>query len=245
MIIKKPNSRIFLVNLFTDFILSKIPSTEESIIHVVDCQNFFVVKGKTTSKEVLNLSQILTEFSSKHTNYLTENKITHTIDLIEYDQELKPKKELTFTFYNSENCSYHQKQIKSYEEKESTYQYIHFIDELTDDNFIFQSEFPHGFSLNQGRLLYYYGKHIMYNIPPTYPVTFLTFNLSTEKNEDGEPVFSVDRNNDLTSAILDVFDFDMSWLESEIKKVDWSFELTNPLDDYVFLKRIINDFIII
>jgi hypothetical protein len=245
MTIKKPCSRIFLVNLFADFILSKIPNTENSIINVVDCKNFFVVKGKTSSKDLLNLSEIITEFSSKFSSYIIENKITHTIDLIEYDQELKSFKDLTFTYYNSDNCSYHYKQIQAYKEKESTYDYIHFLNEITDDESIIQSEFPHGYSLGQGRLLYYYGKHIMYNIPSNYPVTYLTFNLSTEKNEDGEQLFSIDKNEELTSAVLDVFDFDMSWLETEIKKVDWSVELINPLQDYDFLKRIIDGFIII
>jgi hypothetical protein len=35
---------------------------------------------------------------------------------------------------------------------------------LEDNNLIFCSEFPHGYSLKQGRLMYYYGKHIFYNI---------------------------------------------------------------------------------
>jgi hypothetical protein len=245
MTIKKPNSRIFLVNLFADFILSKIPNTEDSVIKVVDCKNFFVVKGKTSSKDLLNLSELITEFSTKFLNYISENKITHTIDLIEYDQELKSYKDLTFTYYNSDNCSYHYEQITAYKNKKSSYDYIHFLNEINDDNLIVQSEFPHGYSLNQGRLLYYYGKHIMYNIPSNYPVTYLTFNLSTEKNEDGEQLFSIDKNEELTSAVLDVFDFDMSWLENEIKKVDWYVEVTNPLEDYDFLKKIVGGFIII
>jgi hypothetical protein len=245
MTIKKPNSRIFLVNLFADFILSKIPNTEDSIIKIVDCKNFFVVKGKTSSKDLLNLSEITKEFSTKFSKYIIENKITHTIDLIEYDQDLKPYQDLTFTFHNSENCSYHYKQIDAFKEKESTYEYVHFLNEISDEEFIAQSEFPHGHSLSQGRLLYYYGKHIMYNIPPTYPVSYLTFNLSTNKNEESEPLFSVNKNEILTSAILDVFDFDMTWLETEIKKVDWSIELTNPLEDYDFLKKIVDGFIII
>jgi len=245
MTIKKPNSRIFLVNLFADFILSKIPNTEDSVIKVVDCKNFFVVKGKTSSKDLLNLSELITEFSTKFLNYISENKITHTIDLIEYDQELKSYKDLTFTYYNSDNCSYHYEQITAYKNKKSSYDYIHFLNEINDDNLIVQSEFPHGYSLNQGRLLYYYGKHIMYNIPSNYPVTYLTFNLSTEKNEDGEQLFSINKNEELTSAVLDVFDFDMSWLENEIKKVDWYVEVTNPLEDYDFLKKIVGGFIII
>jgi hypothetical protein len=103
--------------------------------------------------------------------------------------------------------------------------------------------------LSQGRLLYYYGKHIFYNIPSSYPINSLIFNLSTNKEESGDPVFSVTNSNQkvdevLTSAILDVFDFDMSWLNTEIKKVDWSIELTNPLQDYEFLKKKVDGFVI-
>jgi len=81
MIIKKPSSRIFLINLFADFIISKIPHEEQSIINLVDCKNFILVKGKTTSKTLLNLSDISKEFSNKFSEYLNDNKITHTIDL--------------------------------------------------------------------------------------------------------------------------------------------------------------------
>ena len=42
-----------------------------------------------------------------------------------------------------------------------------------------------------------------------------------------------------------MFDFDMTWLESELKKVDWSNEITNPLSEYDFLKKKIKDFLII
>jgi hypothetical protein len=73
--------------------------------------------------------------------------------------------------------------------------------------------------------------------------------MSTKKDESGDQLFLVKTKlNDvdmvLTSAILDVFDFDMSWLEQDIKKVDWSIEITNPLQDYDFLKKRIKDFII-
>jgi hypothetical protein len=46
------------------------------------------------------------------------------------------------------------------------------------------------------------------------------------------------------SAILDVFDFDKTWLSAEMKKVDWSIELTNPLEEYSFIKKKNKDFII-
>ena len=98
---------------------------------------------------------------------------------------------------------------------------------------------------------YYYFKfkHIFYNIPSSYPINTLTFNLSTKKDESGDPLFSVMNSNQkvdevLTSAILDVFDFDMSTLNTEIKKVDWSIEITNPLQDYDFLKKKVDGFVI-
>ena len=58
MILKSPTSRLSLVNLFADFILNQIPSDEETIIQVVDCLNFYVIKGKTTHTEPLKYWKI-------------------------------------------------------------------------------------------------------------------------------------------------------------------------------------------
>jgi hypothetical protein len=122
--------------------------------------------------------------------------------------------------------------------------------EITDDLLITTSEFPHGYSLSQGRLIYYYGKHIFYSIPTNYPVSTISLKLSTTKNEENENIISVYNPHKemedevLKSAILDVFDFDMSWLSTEIKKVDWSIELTNPLEEYSFIKKRNKDFVI-
>jgi hypothetical protein len=250
MILKSPVSKLSLVNLFADFILNKIPKEEESIIQVVDCFNFYVIKGKTTYNEPLNIGELRDEFIIKHEDLIGERKLTHTIDLIEYDSKLIKSNTLTFPYHRSKNCSYTNSQIKSFESDDSiSYDYNFHLKSITEDNnLIFLSEFPHGYSLNQGRLLYYYGKHIFYSIPTTYPVSSLVFELSTKKDDSNEQVFLV-RNNSgtdevLTSAILDVFDFDMSWLENEIKKVDWYIEITNPLEDYDFLKKKIKDFVI-
>jgi hypothetical protein len=171
--------------------------------------------------------------------------------LIEYDSKLKPNDTLTFTYhYGTDNCSYTSLQSKSYIKDElNSYEHTTHLKTITDDDLVVVSEFPHGYSLSQGRLLYYYGKHIFYNIPSSYPINTLTFNLSTKKDESGDPLFSVMNSNQkidevLTSAILDVFDFDMSTLNTEIKKVDWSIEITNPLQDYDFLKKKVDGFVI-
>jgi hypothetical protein len=79
----------------------------------------------------------------------------------------------------------------------------------------------------------------------------LTFSLSTLKDEDNIPIFSVYNNSLDTEDVIveswvkDNFNFDMSRLHNEIKKVDWSVELTNPLSDYDFLKKRNSDFIIL
>jgi hypothetical protein len=252
MILKSKSSKLSIVNLLSDYILSQIPKEEESIIQVVDCNNFYVIKGKTTHNEPLDIVKIKDEFISKYEELLGERKLSHTIDLIEYDSKINKVDHLSFTLHNNnKNCSYHYKQIESFiDDDTNSYDFdlhIKTIDE--DKSLIFCSEFPHGYSLNQGRLLYYYGKHIFYNIPKSYPVSSLIFELTTKKNEDDEQVLSVitpsfENDNILESAILDVFDFNMNWLETEIKKVDWSTEITNPLEDYNFLKKKIKDFII-
>jgi hypothetical protein len=240
MILKKTNSRICTINLFSDYLLTKIPNTEESIFSVIDCKNFVIIKGKTSHKEILDISSITREFNEK---YEPETPISHTIDLIEYDYKLPKVKNLEFILHISENCSYHKKQIEKFLSNESSFDFRCFPSEVSDDELVVTSEFPHGYSLNQGRLLYYYGKHLFYSIPSTYPYYPLTFKLTTQKDDEGDSVFSVfnpylnSEDETIQSAILDVFDFDMSWLKVEMKKVDWSIELTNPLEEYSFIKK--------
>jgi len=251
MVLKNISSRILITNLFADFIVSKIPHNEETIIKVVDCTNFFIIKGKTSYNQVLDLTIILDEFLKKYEDYLGKVKLSHTVDLIEYDVKINIPNDFEFVYHNTVNCSYHHNQIESYENKKSSYNYNQIVTEITDEDMISVSEFPYGYSLGQGRLHYYYGKHIFYSIPTNYPVNTLIFNMSKNKTEDGEPIFSVRSSIStsidmtLTSAILDVFDFDMSWLEKEIKKVDWSLELLNPLKEYDFIKKINKNLVIV
>ena len=247
MILKKPDSRIYTVNLFADFILSKIPYNEETIITVSDCKNFMLIKGITTHNDILDLHLLTNEFNEK---YNPSFPVSHTIDLIEYGSKLSEVETLRFTLHKSDNCSYHKKQIESYTENEVSYDFDYEPVEISDDLLIITSEFPHGYSLGQGRLIYLYGKHIFYSIPTNYPISSLSFTLSTQKNDEEENIIRIynpskeEDDEILRSAILDVFDFNMSWLSSEMKKVDWSVELTNPLEEYSFIKKRNKDFVI-
>jgi len=250
MNLKKIGSKLFTTNLFADFILSKIPNTEESIIKVIDCKNFLIIKGKTSYNDVLDLVTLTSEFEQKYSKLIGDIKITHTIDLIEYACTIPHQEELTYTYHFSDNCSYTQKQIDLFKSENESYGLDFVPKKIEDTDLVSVSEFPHGYSLNQGRLLYYYGKHLFYSVPSTYPYYPLTFKLTTQKDDEGDSVFSVFNpylNSDderIQSAILDVFDFDMSWLKVEMKKVDWSIELTNPLEEYSFIKKKNSDLIL-
>ena len=158
--------------------------------------------------------------------------------------------ELEYTYHFSDNCSYNQSQIDLFKFSKSSYGFDHTPNEITDEELVLVSEFPHGYSLAQGRLLYYYGKHLFYSVPSSYLYHSLTFKLSALKDEDGDNIFTVfnyssnSYDDRLRSAILDVFDFDMTWLSTEMKKVDWSIELTNPLEEYSFIKKKNKDLIL-
>ena len=67
---------------------------------MVDCNNFVIIKGKTTHKEILDISSITKEFNEK---YEPSKPISHTIDLIEYDSKLPKVKNLEFILHKSEN----------------------------------------------------------------------------------------------------------------------------------------------
>jgi hypothetical protein len=245
MILKSPNSRTAIVNLFADFILSKIPHKKHTIIQVADCINFFVIKGKTSYGDVLNMGEILDEFKTK-INLPDGRKLTHTIDLIEYNIEMTEPEQIIHNYYNTINCSYNGNQIESFiSDNTTSYGDDYYLNTIKDNtNLIVTSEFPHGYSLSQGRLFYYYGKYIMYNIPTNYPVVELTMSISKDEDKffvyDG---FYKNEDNRLRSAILDMFDFDMTWIESELKKVDWTIEVTNPLSEYDFLNKKVKDFL--
>jgi hypothetical protein len=145
----------------------------------------------------------------------------------------------------SSNCSYHKHQCNEYlTDNTKSYDYtFHVKPILEDNNLIFCSEFPHGYSLKQGRLMYYYGKHILYNIPHDYPYSTLTFKISVKKDEFGDNKFSVKNSNQkedetLTSAILDVFDFDLTRFQTKyLKNYDLSKEIDNQISEKPWLVK--------
>ena len=164
-----PKSRRSICNLFADFLLTKIGLDSKTIIQVTDCNNFLVVNGMTESEDLLGIFTLKDEFNEKYKD-LIDTPITHTFDLIKYGVEVSKKDMIQFTYYTtSENVSYHYSQLDCYSNNNigSHYDGIKSKEEIENNFLSVCSEFPHGYSLNQGRLLYYYGKHISYNLSPS------------------------------------------------------------------------------
>jgi hypothetical protein len=250
MILKNPKSRISKINLFADYILNQIPHSEKTIIKIVECGNFLIIKGKTSHNDILDISKIKTEFCEKFEISLDVFSIfNHTIDLIEYDVKLESTSSIIHSFFNSENCSYSYKQIELFKNhSELSYDYCLKVSELDDNSMVLCSEFPHGHSLDMGRLLYYYGKKITYSIPSTYPFTSIVMTIPFKNQEENFSVydnFLEDDDESLKSAILDVFNFDMTDLYKKLKEVDFYDEILHPLSDYDFLKERNKDFFVI
>lgn len=224
MKIKQHGTKSLLTNLFADYILSLIPKEESSVIEVADCDNFLVVKGKTSHDSPLNLSNCLSELYEKYKDFLPTKKIFNTIDLIEYSVKINPSFSLQKTLFNTENNSYNT--FSDYK-----------IEKVDSENYIVVSEFPHGYSLDQGRLLFYYLKLISYSIPTNYYHRFLNFKIYKEDSWDLKVFDECNGiyDNTLSSAIKDYFDFDMASLEFEMKKLNWLDELLKPNEEHQIL----------
>jgi len=84
-IMEKENklNRIFYLNLFSKFILSKVG--EGSIIKLIDMNNFVVVKGNIVSDTPINLFELGKEFNDTHKDLFEENIKINTIDILNYD----------------------------------------------------------------------------------------------------------------------------------------------------------------
>ena len=88
---------------------------------------------------------------------------------------------------------------------------------------------------------------LIYNIPSNYPYNKLIMKIPLVDFEHNLIIEDEYENEitDLKSAFLDCYDFNLTKFEEEIKKLDWSEELTNPTNDFEFLKRRIEGMILI
>jgi hypothetical protein len=216
------NSRRGVVNLFADFILTRIDKKENSIIQVTDCESFMVVHGLTTSKDILDLEKIKSDFTEWFGDILSDVGIErlNTIDIIKYDQEVN----------NIEKGWVNVNKEVFVEEPESIF-------ELS-----VSSEFPYGYSLNCGRLMVYYSHYIFNHMYSLMDVNNLNFFFTKEEdhNEDFKiKIVSDTKQNvkELKSLILDVFNFDLEEFKTKIGEYDVMQDILFPDKEKPYTKQ--------
>jgi hypothetical protein len=205
------NSRRGIVNLFADFIVSKIDPKERSIIQITDCDVFMVVNGQTTSETELNIDELKNGFNETYKDILKPLGLEHfnVINIIKYGVEILPIE----TGWVDTN-----KKV-FIEENES-------FDEIS-----INSEFPYGYSLRTGRSMVYYSHYILNQISSTIGSDnmFIHFLPKVDDEMDIKVVSSSRYDSKIIkSLILDVFDFDLEVFSNRMESYDLTHDILDP-----------------
>ncbi len=227
-----PSKETRICNLLADFILIKIGKEFNCKIQITDCVNFYVINGKTNSETILDMAAITDEFNEKFKDFLDGVKIIRTIDIIEYNEKLTPPTKVTYTFYNTENNIYPD---KDYENN-------------VLEGFIAKSNFPYGYSPTMGRNVFYNLKNIAYNVTKLGYIKCVEIKYDSEKYDDDIIYINCPHtqylNETIKSAILDVFNLkspiEYNFLENDIFK-----ETLNYKEDTSLLRETNPDFMIL
>lgn len=216
------SDRKILINTFADFILTKVPKDKSFFIEIADCTNFWVVKGKTNSNELIDLKETRDEFSEIMNNKNLSLPHFNIIDLIQYDVELEKIPYLNLEFYNNTNTS-----VPLCSTEENNF-----------EGRIITSNFPHGYSINYGRDLYFYAKHISYNLQTKYFWNQIRIKIFRENNDDNLEIYSdcqKDKDVKVESAVLDCFDFNFENFSKKLEQETfWELYLNSDKDpDFV------------
>ena len=212
------NSRRGIVNLFADFIVSKIDPKERSIIQITDCDVFMVVNGQTTSETELNIDELKNEFNETYKDILKSLGLEHfnVINLIKYGVEISPiEKGLVNT------------NKKVFVEEDESF-----------DEISINSEFPYGYSLRTGRSMAYYSHYILNQISSTIGSDnmYIHFLPTVDDEVDINVVVNSRYNTEtIKSLILDVFDFDLEDFSNRMESYDITQDILDPEGDKPYL----------
>jgi hypothetical protein len=214
------NTRRYFVNLFADYILSKFNKSENTIIQVTDCETFVVVNGQTTSKDVLTLNDLKTEFieSNKELFNSLEKKDLNIIDIIKYDQEITDFTKAWITVNKS--------------------LYVDEFDPISEMNI--SSEFPYGHSLGCGRGILYYSHYIFNHMYSLLGVDKVYFRYSSYLNEDEDYKIKVICDSKISkgsieSLVLDCFDMNLTEFKERLSNYDFTKDVTDQTLDKPYL----------
>ena len=226
-----PKTNRGIVNKLADHILNEIYKLGDydSVVEISDCGKFIIINGFTSYEKPLDLSHIKESFLNQNKDVLEVlgYKDINLVDLIEYDVSPKKKEDFWFTFYNTSRPTYSEFIIQHAGLDNSlsiTNDLIYEVNFSNDDidklpNFAYPpititSEFPHGYSLNMGRIHYYYSEYIAHNIMTSISSKKLTFKISTRIDDDEDFMIEIKSDsmyNDevIKSMVLDGFNFDL------------------------------------
>lgn len=214
------NTRRYFVNLFADYIMSKFDNKDNTVIQVTDCETFVVVNGQTTSKDVLSLNDLKTEFieSNKELFNSLKKEDLNIIDIIKYDQEIT---DVSKTWITINKSLY----VKEYEP-------------MLEINI--SSEFPYGHSLGCGRGIFYYSHYIFNQMYSLLGVDQLNFRYSSELNEDEDYKIKVVCDSKIPkqtieSLVLDCFDMDLSEFKERLSDYNFTNDVTDQSLDKPYL----------
>lgn len=252
-----PKSRTGIVNKFADFILCEIQKEKKyrTIIEISDFKNFLVIAGKTESKTILNLSELKEKFYEDNKQVMIDlgYERINTIDLIEYDKfSFAESFESYFEFYNTIRPLFNEKLLNYvYNHVDVLYNSIDYKKELVFDleynniiplNHFFSknylcvtSEFPYGYSMDNGRGHFYYSEYVCNQLFSVIKTDKITFKMTDVKNEVNDLDIQIISNSPylsekIKSMILDVFDFDISrFINTKLKDYDYSKDIDTQL----------------
>lgn len=250
-----PKSKIGIVNLFADYIVTKIGDNIRTIIEVTDCNSFFVINGVTESMNVLVMDDVINDFKKDYSDIIGDKKI-NVIDVIKYDTPIDINQDRWFTFYDSDRILYHNKTIDKLSllsNENVNYidgsgpNYENYSSFLFEDIFSFgklvvSSEFPHGYSKNVERDKLYYCEYVCNHLFNEIFTKKIDIKFSSILNNDEDLNIDIKTkglysNDDVKSMILDVFDFDLTKFKSVIDDYNIMDDLLKPLDKKPWLVR--------
>jgi hypothetical protein len=179
-----------------------------------------VVNGQTTSKEVLDLNELKTEFielNKELFNSLKKEDI-NIIDIIKYDQEITDVSKTWITVNKS--------------------LYVTEYEPILEINI--SSEFPYGHSLGCGRGIFYYSHYIFNQMYSLLSVDQLSFRYSSELNEDEDYKIKVVCDSQIPkqtieSLVLDCFDMDLSEFKERLSDYNFTNDITDQSLDKPYL----------
>jgi hypothetical protein len=212
------NSRRGIVNLFADFIVSKIDPKERSIIQITDCEVFMVLNGQTTSEIELNIDELKNEFNETYKDILKSLGLEHfnVINIIKYGVDIVPIQ----TGWVDTNKNVFVEENESFGE------------------ISISSEFPYGYSLRTGRSMVYYSHYILNQISSTIGSDnmFIHFLPKVEDEMDIKVITnSMYDSKTIKSLILDVFDFDLEDFSNRMESYDLTQDILNPEGEKPYL----------